>query len=308
MGTPEYMSPEQGRGEKLDFRSDVYSLGIVIFEIFTGRVPFRGDTRHGHDAQAPAGAAALDGPPAARLPRPLVPVLAQALSKAPDERHQSAAELALALIEARDAAGIAPIASGPVTPRPIQPPGEMDMALMEAPTVAAGTAPSGAPVRALVTPRPGVGRATPGAPRGTRPSWLVVVVALCLAVAAAWLGLARRTRPKAAPAVAEQPPAPATVAAPPVAAATATLVVDALPWGEITEVVDGDGRQHPLGKSRCTPLALVLPAGRYTVSVRNPGFPRPLSLVVTLDASEVETSVVEFRRVSAADYFRKTGL
>jgi serine/threonine protein kinase len=44
VGTPEYMSPEQGRGEKVDFRSDLYSMGIVIFEVFTGELPFRAET------------------------------------------------------------------------------------------------------------------------------------------------------------------------------------------------------------------------------------------------------------------------
>ncbi len=44
MGTPHYMSPEQAQGQTADFRADIYSLGIVLFECLTGKLPFQGET------------------------------------------------------------------------------------------------------------------------------------------------------------------------------------------------------------------------------------------------------------------------
>jgi serine/threonine-protein kinase len=44
MGTPDYIPPEQAQGQQADFRSDIYSLGVVLFETFTGKLPFGGDT------------------------------------------------------------------------------------------------------------------------------------------------------------------------------------------------------------------------------------------------------------------------
>ena len=128
LGTPEYMSPEQGRGEKIDQRTDIYSMGIVIFELFTGRVPFQGDTPFAiifkHLEEPPP----LEDP---KLPLPpsLVPVLRRALGKRPNQRQSSAAELATELRDAarqvgassaslRDSPATTPLFPTPRTPPP----------------------------------------------------------------------------------------------------------------------------------------------------------------------------------------------
>ena len=103
VGSPEYMSPEQVRGRRIDYRSDLYALGVVIYELFTGRVPFRAETpvatmlKHIEDEPP------LEGPLAARIPAALVAVLRKALVKDPAERYGSCQEMLAALRAARAA-------------------------------------------------------------------------------------------------------------------------------------------------------------------------------------------------------------
>ena len=97
MGTPAYMAPEQVKGETLDGRSDLYAMGVILYRLLTGRLPFDGKTpfalAHAHVSDTPQ--------PVTRL-NPLLPgwteqILTRALAKSPDDRFQSADEFRLAL-------------------------------------------------------------------------------------------------------------------------------------------------------------------------------------------------------------------
>jgi len=97
LGTPEFMSPEQIRGKQLDARSDIYALGIVAFEMFTGKLPFQG-----RNAQEMMIARLRGTPLALRAVRPDLPnnlekALARSLSANPDDRFPTAIEFADAL-------------------------------------------------------------------------------------------------------------------------------------------------------------------------------------------------------------------
>src|SRR5216110_3552712 len=97
LGTPEFMSPEQIRGKPLDARSDIYALGIVAFEMFTGKLPFQG-----RNAQEMMIARLRSQPIAIRTLRPDIPdavekALTKALQTNPDDRFTTALEFGDAL-------------------------------------------------------------------------------------------------------------------------------------------------------------------------------------------------------------------
>ncbi|MFN0123165.1 MAG: SUMF1/EgtB/PvdO family nonheme iron enzyme [Blastocatellia bacterium] len=101
-GTPEYMSPEQARGREIDQRSDIYSLGIVLFEMLTGRVPFEDDMNATSDYEVRRGHIEMPVPRPSELypgiPPALEAVVLQALEKDPDDRYQTARDFLNAVV------------------------------------------------------------------------------------------------------------------------------------------------------------------------------------------------------------------
>jgi eukaryotic-like serine/threonine-protein kinase len=104
-GTPAYMSPEQARGERADHRSDIFSLGVVMYEMATGRLPFKeksqAETMNAviNQAHTPVGELNKEAPPE------LSTVLNRALAKDPVERYQSVADLIMDLRKVMGATG-----------------------------------------------------------------------------------------------------------------------------------------------------------------------------------------------------------
>ncbi|MDP1822655.1 MAG: serine/threonine-protein kinase [Archangium sp.] len=119
MGTPHYMAPEQALGLKdVDHRVDLYALAVVLFECLTGTLPFEADSELRLiqlQAHAPV-PEILDRAP--WIPRPVADVVKKALSKKPDDRYNTAAELVAALeaayLEAKSSKSSLPVVSGPV--------------------------------------------------------------------------------------------------------------------------------------------------------------------------------------------------
>ncbi len=97
IGTPEYMSPEQVEGKEVDQRTDIYSLGVILYEMLTGRVPFEGDTALSiavkHKTEKPKDPRELNS----QISEDISFIILKCLEKDKDKRYQSAGEVRAAL-------------------------------------------------------------------------------------------------------------------------------------------------------------------------------------------------------------------
>ena len=265
------MSPEQARGDQVDFRSDIYALGIVVFELFTGTVPFRGETpvatlfKHIQDPPPIEGRRGI--------PPRLVPILKRALAKDPAARFDSARAMAEALRE-----GLAEERERASHPTVV----------FDVPTVvgAAADEPPDIPAQTVVASRVPPRRAAVVTPKA---GWRAAPILLSGLAAAALLGALlmapwredAETETSSAPAVsiagsATLAPAPATLAtiAPPVMAPPAlpTAIVTARP--PVT-TAPAPRRTPDVATARPAPVAVAPPvtsppaaAGTGTVRLR----------------------------------------
>lgn len=142
MGTPLYMSPEQALDRPCDARSDIYALGIILYEMITGEVPFRSSSpvellvRHINDIPIPI----REFRPELNIPPAISDVVAKALEKDPDKRFQSIDELVRKFSAA--SAGVVKRQPFGIAPRPVAPQGgQTDSPSISGATVAAPAKP-----------------------------------------------------------------------------------------------------------------------------------------------------------------------
>jgi branched-chain amino acid transport system substrate-binding protein len=243
VGTPEYMSPEQARGEHVDRLTDLYSLGVVAYEMLTGQTPFSGTTPQGvlykHVFEPPPPICLLQP----RLPAGVEPVLARGLAKDPTERYPTATAFVEALAEAsaqipfkeaEEPIGAISGSGSVATQASTEPPAKMPVTPPQPPTALMGSDRAVAAVPAVVEPppkQPASGRPQQAPPAVGRPAsrrqasrrvrllvGLIVIVGIALGalLIVAMMGGQNGGDLAAVPTSTAQPwPATATQAAPP---------------------------------------------------------------------------------------------
>ncbi|HEX8170422.1 MAG TPA: protein kinase [Thermoanaerobaculia bacterium] len=309
VGKWKYCSPEHlgmlQPGERIDGRADLYSFGIVLYEMLTGVPPFQGDTPHAflmmHSSERPR--ALRETNPSVAVPPELEALIFRALEKDRAKRFATAREFAQALER------IAPMLSDEAgAPPPLPLAAEITN---EATRVAARNAADVATVMSVAGDAPTVATEAPRAPavqrtlnrvtpveeapppRTSKPRRMVFVALLAafIAIAAAWF-VARKTAPPSTPQQA--------------AATPGHLGINAYPWANVTSIRNVDrGELVELRAPLVTPAPIELAPGRYEVTLSNPNFPAPITRTVAIPAGGDELLTVHFAdpaRASLPDF------
>jgi serine/threonine protein kinase len=177
IGTPAYMAPEQGLGEAGDERSDIYSLGVILFQLITGRLPYDADTplaiilKHLNEPIPVPGELVPD------LSKDLENIIYKAMAKEPGERYQTATELAYDLDRLDDTGHHQPMYDTPRVPSfEATPPMPRELTPSMPPPVEPSAQPvmTAPPLPDIAAPAPA---AQPGAPGRLHPIWTLALVA-----------------------------------------------------------------------------------------------------------------------------------
>lgn len=269
MGTARYVSPEQAMGHEIDGRSDIYSLGITLYEMVTGTVPFDSEAwmtvlyQHIHQAPEPPEVIHKD------IDRDLQNVILKTLEKKPENRFQSARHVHMALANIYQKMGGKDVTTAPFDEIATRP-----QVLKSQATDATMLQPAAREPRVRDTK---TGAPEPSTASRTK-NWQLPLLAVAVLVVLALVAIPRFFKDP-------EPPQPA----PPVA--VGNMVVTAFPTGELIRVLDDKGQQVAVEHQEL-PLVLNLPEGEYTLFISYLGNQKKMTALIS--ANHMARSHAEF--------------
>jgi serine/threonine-protein kinase len=309
VGKWKYCSPEHlgmmEPGEKIDGRADLYSFGIVLYEMLAGVPPFQADTPHGylllHASEKPKPLRELN--PTVPSSPELEAIIFKSLEKDRTKRFATAREFADALEK------IIPSLSDQGGAQPI--PVAMEATDEATMSVRANDAPTIASQRLVSTVRDSNDAPTvvtadvamPAKKKRSRAPAIAIVLVVIVGGGAATMMRNRVSAPK--------PPATMTVTAssagvlapatPQIAQASAHVGIHAFPWAEVKRVRDlADGQDVDLPNTLVTPAQLDLTPGRYEITLSNPSFDKPITQTIEVASGDDRRINVQFTDAARA--------
>lgn len=256
LGSPKYMSPEQVIGKEVDGRADIFSLGVVLFEMLTGKTPFDGENISALMYRILNDTPAMPGSLRAGLPPAFDHIVSRALARLPEERYQTAEEMAEDLSNYRElefSAQARPASRSAV-------PQTLDKNPAQECEQTAIMARSESPILPMDPPVLVVGKT------------VALLVLVFMLMSAGLLYFYPRNEASIEPS--------SQTSAQTAPAASGVLSIAISPWGEI--IVDGknEGISPPLN-------TLSLAAGKHKVEIRNPGHHSVISTVEVPPGSQI---------------------